>query len=299
MDKPIFIVGLPRSGSTFWLNMITLNPKIYKIGEMFFLSPPWRKDFRYFLKTNVGDLSKEANLRKMTDLMFSGQRIPGLTASFWQYYMNSYEEELKERVYQRIHASEKSLQNIFKAIIEEIPSYYGFDRCCVKFPVFVNYVPNLWEWYPNSKIIHIIRDPRAVAISRANFKGERKIKNRQIMIWFTALQYVWTSKLHCQYAQHKNYALFRYEDLLAEPEATIRKFCEFAELDFVPKMLEPKEGQASSISGEKTTGFNKKAASHWKQIITHREEQVINFLTASSMKRFGYDPDCHPIYQDN
>lgn len=299
MDNPIFLVGLPRSGSTFWLNLITLNPKIFKIGEMFFLSPPWRKDFRYFLRTSVGDLSKENNIRKMINLMFSGQKIPGISASFWQYYVKSYDEELKERVFKRICESEKSLQSIFKAIIEEIPGYFGFDRCCVKFPVFVNYVPNLWEWYPNSKVIHIIRDPRAVAISRANFRGERKFKNRKMMILFTALQYVWTSRLHCKYNEHENYALFRYEDLLAEPKDTIRKICDFAELDFVPEMLEPKEGQASSVTGEKATGFNKITASHWKQVITPLEKKVITLLTASSMERFGYDPDHHPIYLEN
>ncbi len=101
MDKPIFIVGLPRSGSTLWLNLITLDTKVFRMGEMFFLSPPWRKDFRYFLRTKVGDLSTVRNIRMMTELMFSGEAIPGITASFWQYYARYYDGEVKERVFAR------------------------------------------------------------------------------------------------------------------------------------------------------------------------------------------------------
>ena len=297
MDDPIFIVGLPRSGSTMWFNLITTNPRVFGINEMLFLTPPWRKDFRYFLRTSKGDLSKNENIRTMVDLMFSGRRIPGIHGDFWYHEARNYDEQdLKESICRRILESNRSFGSVFQAFIEEIPSYYGFNRCCVKFPVFVNYIPHLLEWYPNGKIIHITRDPRAMAVSRANFPGERRLRNRMTTMSFVVLQYVWTSRLHCKYNAIENYALFRYEDLLADPERTIREVCDFAEIDFVPQMLQPKQGQASSVTGEKSAGFNKQAASHWKKAISPFEEKVITVLTRKSMKRFGYDPGNHPVY---
>ena len=113
---------------------------------------------------------------------------------------------------------------------------------------------------------------------------------------FVVMQYVWASRLHCEYDGIENYALFRYEDLLDDPERTIRKLCDFAAIDFVPQMLEPGEGQISSVTGKKSTGFNKEVALHWKQVITPFEEKAITFLTVSGMRRFGYDPNLHPIY---
>lgn len=259
------------------------------------MTPPWRKDFRYFLRTTVGDLSKEENIRKMIDLMFSGIRIPGIHGDFWYYEAKNYDEQaLKERIYSRVLESDRSLGSIFKTLVEEIPRRYGFNRCCIHFPVFVNYIPRLLEWYPNGKIIHIVRDPRAMAVSRMNFRGERKLRNRKIMMLFAILQYVWTSRLHCKYKGLDNYALFRYEDLLADPERTIRGLCDFAEIDFVPQMLEPREGQASSVTGEKSAGFNKKAGSHWRKAISPLEEKVITALARKSMKRFGYFVDTAP-----
>lgn len=297
MDDPIFIVGLPRSGSTLWLNLITMNSEIFEIGELLFLTPAWRKDFRYFLRTAVDDLSKNENIRRMIDLMFSGRKVPGITASFWQYTAKNYnDQDLKESIYRRILESDRSLRSVFDALIDETPRHYGFNRCCVKFPVFVNYIPQLLEWYPKGKIIHITRDPRAMAISRAGFRGEKILRNRKIMMLFVILQYVWTSRLHCQYNGIENYALFRYEDLLIDPEKIIRELCDFAEIDFVPQMLEPREGQASSVTGKKSAGFDKKAASHWRKAISPLEEKVITILTRRSMKRFGYDPMNYPVF---
>lgn len=226
--------------------------------------------------------------------MFSGKRIPGIHGDFWYYEAKNYaEQDLKERICSRILESDRSLGCIFKALVEEIPRRYGFDRCCVHFPVFVNYIPDLREWYPNGKIVHIVRDPRAMAVSRANFPGERKMRNRTITILFAVLQYVWTSRLHRKYKGIGNYSLFRYENLLADPESTIRELCDFAEIDFVPQMLEPREGQASSVTGEKSAGFNRKAAYHWKEAITPLEEKLITTFTLKSMKRFGYYDESH------
>jgi hypothetical protein len=235
----------------------------------------------------------------MIDLMFLGKRIPGIHGDFWYWEAKNYgTPDLKESIYNRIVESDRSLGSIFKALLGEIPRRSGFNRCCVHFPVFVNYIPKLLEWYPNGKVVHITRDPRAMAVSRADFRGERKLRNRKLTMLFAVLQYVWTSRLHCKYNGIENYALFRYEDLLADPERTVRELCDFAEIDFVPQMLEPRKGQASSVTGEKSAGFNKKAASHWEKAVSPSEEKIITVLTRGSMKRFGYDPGSHPVFRD-
>jgi len=310
MENPIFIVGLPRSGSTLWLNIFAQNPDIHRMGEMLYLTP-WRKDFRYFLRKHVADLSSEKNIDKMIDLIFSRKWIPGITGSFWYHDIGKVmDPELKKILKNKLLKSDKSLESIFKILIEEITRFSGYDRCCVKFPVYVNHVPDLLQWYPDCKIIHITRDPRAMAMSRTNDPGgtAAKIKKhphlkyfiRKIMIFFVIVQYIWTSKLHCKYKKFKNYKLFRYEDLLSEPERVIKELCEFAEIDFVPEMVEPQKGQhehqPSSITGKRQKSFDKKAASRWMTVISPFEKWLITLLTKQSMKRFEYDPKSHPVF---
>ena len=311
MENPIFIVGLRRSGSTLWLNIFAANQNIFRMGEMELLTP-WRKDFRYFLQKQVGDLSNEKNIDKMLELMFSSEKVPGITGPFWYTDIKRKlnDPNLKKRISNRLLGSDKSLNSIIKILIEEITYFKGHNRCCIKFPVYVNHVPELLQWYPGCKIIHIIRDPRAIAISKTNDPGgTARIINkfpylkfiiRKMMLFFVIIQYIWTSRLHLKFKGIENYALFKYEDLLVDPERVIKELCEFTKIDYVPEMLNPQhkeqKGQTSSVTGERYDSFNKKAAIHWKNVISPFEERVITLLTKSSMRRFGYDPEIHPIF---
>ena len=109
------------------------------------------------------------------------------------------------------------------------------------------------------------------------------------MIYFVAAQYIWTSKLHCKFNGAYNYALFRYENLLEDPERVVKKLCQFTELDFVPEMFEPEEGQPSSVTGKRYKGFYPESATHWRNEISSFDETMITFITKASMKRFGYN----------
>jgi len=299
MEKPIFILGLPRSGSTLWHNIITVNPNIFRIAEMHFFNP-WHKDFRYFCRKYVGDLSIDQNVKKMIDLIFSHDSIKGLHGVFWKNDIEKVDDpELREIINVRILKSDRSLNSIFKILIEEITYFSGLNRCCVKFPVFLNYVPKLVEWYPECKVVHITRDPRAVAMSKTNDPGgtNRQISKhpylkyiiRKKMIFFVIIQFIWTSILHRKYGKYKHYTLLRYEDLLEDTETVIKKLCKFTEVEFIPAMLNPKKGQASSLTGKKESKIDINAVSRWKTVITPFENNIITFFTKRSRKIFGYD----------
>jgi len=268
---------------------------------MHFLTP-WRKDFRHFCKKYVGNLKVNTNIKKMVDLIFSQETIPGLSAWFWNAELQSISSNpLKEKIYLEILASDRSLGSIFKILIEKITACRGFNRCCVKFPVYPSHISQLLQWYPQCKIVHITRDPRATSISRTNDPGgtQQLIRKyprmtfliRKIMICFVVVQYHWTSQLHCKYKDIDNYALFLYEDLLADPEKIIKKLCDFIEIDFDKKMLEPEKAQESSVTGRRAIGFDKKAATRWETIISPFDKWLITMLTKKSMKKFGYAPN--------
>lgn len=306
MDKPIFILGLPRSGSTVWLNVIGRSAGICRIAEIHFLDP-WRKDFRYFCRTRIGDLTRDENVKKMVDLVFATERIQGISSWFWTAQIRRIGDKgLKESIHTRILASDRSLGCIFRILIEQITASKGYDRCCAKFPVYPNHIPDLLQWYPNCRIVHITRDPRATAISKTNDPGgTQKLMGRypglnfairKLMILFVIGQYIWTSRIHRRYQHLDNYALFRYEDLLVDPEGTIRKLCDFAEVDFSPGMLSLKSAQTSSVTGGKKAGIDRQAGMRWRRVISPMEEWFVSSTTRRAMARFGFDPNTHPLY---
>lgn len=307
MNDPIFVVGIPRSGSTLWENIIAKNPKILRLAEMLYLTP-WRKDFRYYLKKYGGNLDHEDNIRKILELIFSGKMVKGNTGSFWRFKDIGIvkESKFREIVLKRIMNSDKSVGSFFKIIIEQLTEHSGYRRCCVAFPVYINHVNKLIEWYPECKIIHVTRDPRAIAMSKTNDPtGTRLIIEkhpkykfiiRKLAISFVIYQYIWSSKIYLKYKETSNFRLFRYEDLLVEPEKVIKDLCNFARIDFTPQMLYPFEGMSSSISRIKYNGIDRTPASHWKKIITKFEERIITTLTRKSIKRYEFDLKNHPIY---
>ena len=313
MENPIFIVGLPRSGSTLWLNIITANPSVFRIGEILFLHP-WHRDFRYFLRKKVGDLSTQENIEKMIRLIFSARSVEGISSAFWHYDIKeANNSNFRHKLVKNIYASDRSLEKIFKLLIEEFTQFKGYDRFCVKFPVSVNHVDDLLSWYPKSRIIHIIRDPRAMAVSRTSDPGgaAKQISRYPYLKWLikksrmylAICEYIITSKLHERYSQFENYAVFKYEDLLSEPEKTILDLCKFAKIEFVPDMLEPQKGkekgQKSSITGKRRSGFDQNAATRWLKVISPLDRVIISFLTRGSMKRFGYESLAHPVFKMN
>src|SRR5437879_10476089 len=170
MKPPIFIVGLHRSGSTLWHNLISMCPGIMRLSEIRFLSLRRQRDFRYFLKTQAGDLSIDGNVDRMVELCLSKRSLVGLEGAFWRFEnINAVKNpELKKEISRNIKQSDRSLGAIAGVFIQEITRFSGCTRACVKFPVDVGHVPELLQWFPGCKIVHITRDPRPLPMSKTN-----------------------------------------------------------------------------------------------------------------------------------
>jgi len=313
MKPPIFIVGPHRSGSTLWHNLISMCPGIMRLTDPRFLSDWRHKDFRFFLRNHVGDLSIDQNVEDMVELCFARKNIPGLDSVFWR-FVNieaAKDPELKEVISCRIKKSDRSLGAIARIFIEEITCFSGCERACVKFPVDVGHIPELLAWFPDCRIIHITRDPRALAMSKTNDPSGTAIKVlehprtawfiKKLSVWLVIVQYRWTSRLHLRFRHLNTYRLFRYEDLLAEPEKTLRELCKFIDVEFTEDLLHPEAGvhlhQPSSLTGKQQKAFDVNAALRWQDAITAVDKWLITTLTKRAMKILEYHPDTHPIFR--
>src|SRR5438874_5537938 len=312
MLPPIFIVGPHRAGSTLWHNLIAMSPGILRLAEARFLGPPRQEDFRYFLKTQVGDLSVDKNVDRLVKLCFSRQPLPGLGGALWKWKGIELVDDprLHEAVSGGIKKSDRSLNAIARTIIEELTRYSGSSRTCVKFPVDVRHTSELMRWFPEGKVVHITRDPRGLAMSKSNDPSGTALVVRRYphLAWLirkaalglVVSQYRLSARIHRQLEGRANYRLFRYEDLLAEPAKTLRQLCQFIEVEFIEEMLEPQKGkhehQPSSLTGRQQKAFDAEAALRWQRIISPLDNFLITWSSRFSMVQFGYDPAMHPIF---
>jgi len=263
----------------------------------------------------VGDLSVDENVDKMVELCFAKKNISGLDSTFWRFEnIDAVKDpELKKEISRRIKKSDRSLGAIARILIEEITRFSGCDRTCVKFPVDVEHIPELIAWFPDCRVMHITRDPRAMAMSKTNDPSGTAIKVlqhprlawliRKLAVWFVIAQYRRAARLHRQFRHLTNYQLFRYEDLLAEPERTLKEVCRFIGIEFREDLLHPERGlhehQRSSLTGKQPKAFDVSAAVRWQEAISPIDKWLITTLTRTSMKVLEYDPDTHPIFRVN
>jgi len=313
MKPPIFIVGPHRGGSTLWHNIISMCPGVMRLTDPRFLSWRRQRDFTFFLRTWGGDLSLDENVDRMVEVSFSRQNVPGLEGVFWRFVRIPVADDprLRREISERIKKSDRNLGAIARIFIEEITRFSRCDRACVKFPVDVGHIPELLQWFPGCKIIHITRDPRAVAMSKTNDPSGTAIKVlqyprlawliRKLSIWSVIAQYRTTARVHRRFRYLANYRLFRYEDLLAEPEKTLRDLCKFIDVEFSEELLHPEKGihlhQPSSLTGEQKKAFDTTAAVRWQDVIPAFDKWLITTLTKRSMRILAYDPGTHPIFR--
>jgi len=285
MIKPVFIVGCARTGSKIYKNIINEFSPIDIMHELHFLAPSWiRKDFVSKVKENIGDLEKDSNIPKLIDLMYSGE----LEGTFW----TSIDLD-KKRLQNKIMKSDRSFKSIFGILLEEHAKSKDKTIPGAKFPVHFSYIPKLLEWYPHCKIVHLIRDPRAMYASNALFYIKKAHSNFQTnlirlkILIYTIIQFIWAVKIHKKYKHLKNYRLFRFEDIISQPEKYMPKLCKFLEIEFKSEMLYPPV-IGSSYHKDKKIGFDKETLSRWRKHVSPIAANFIKLITCKQMKDIGY-----------
>jgi hypothetical protein len=289
-----------------------MAPGVLRLPEARFLGTARQKDFRYFLRTQVGNRSEDQNVDKMVTLCFSRLSIPGLGGALWKWKGIEMADDpaLHEAIARGVKNSDRTLGAVARVMIEELTRFSDSSRACVKFPVDVRYIPELMDWFPEAKIVHITRDPRGLAMSKANDPSGTAplVQRHPYLAWpirraaltVVISNYRLSAKMHHQVKGRPNYRLFRYEDLLAEPEKTLRELCDFIDAEFSDDMLQPEKGkhehQPSSLTGEQQKAFDPEAAIRWQRIISPVDNFLIASATRSSMRELGYDPATHPIF---
>jgi hypothetical protein len=120
-----------------------------------------------------------------------------------------------------------------RAFYELCAKHEGKKRWGDKTPNYIQFMPRIARALPEARFIHLIRDGRDVALSRAS-----RAIDEPAGAGFLAKR--WKRRINkarrvSQRLDH--YMEARYEDLVTEPEPTLRRISEFIDLDFDPAML--------------------------------------------------------------
>lgn len=254
-SKQLFILGAPRSGTTFLASLLTDTH--YGIPfETHFIT-------KYFKQlSKFGELDKKENFKRLLNAILAERAVMQWKLSldldeFYEYLDGDY-----------------SYANIAHQLCLLGMKKTKEQAWGDKTPHYVGDIDAIYQLFPKAKYIYIVRDGRDVTLSllKKNW-GPNNVY---------ACAHYWkdlnaNQQLLKQLEEQKQLFFLRYEDLLASPIQTSEKIYQFLNQSYDLKSLE------QLCSTTKSDNHMK-----WKQQLSDRQIKLFDQVAASTLNNFGY-----------
>jgi len=302
--EAIFIVGVSRSGTTLMRRILDSHGRIGIATENHYLGHllPW-EGVRFALR-KAGDLRDDAAVRRAVELIYAGRIRPRVSlrpqSPYWDWLLKTVPREQFEA---RLLAGERSERGVFTTLMRVYADRGAKAIIGEKTPAHIGWAETLLEWYPNARIIHMVRDPRAVYASEARRRMKRPggipyrwlVRVPPLLRLFLLHQVAvtWTAAVRHHRslsARHPmSYRMVRFEDLVRDPATVISSTCEFLGVEMEPALLAQRVVSSGAMAG--TVGFDAGAADRWHTEIGRNAARWLSFLLGSRLPEMGYRRD--------
>ncbi len=217
-EGPLFIIGMPRSGTKLIRQLLNQHPliRIPSDETEFF---PWLDRYAN-QSTGLSELPNFLQLFKAVERFpfFLDQREKGSPVSPTAWYAS---------------CATFNAAGIFEGLIRYLEDAKPGSGVIWgdKSPSYITAMPLLKRSFPDGRFIHIIRDVRDYCLSMNKAWG--KDMPRAAQRWADAVSAARKSGT----AFGECYCEIRYEDLLQDPEGRLRDICRFLGVDFLDSVL--------------------------------------------------------------
>jgi len=276
INAPIFIVGAARSGTTLLQYMLRSHPDVsLPTAESHFFIPFFKKS------ENYGDLKQIENTQRLLEDIYKSRQ------SFFDNDVHGIKFNAKElaKAFQQKKLS--TVPQIISGIFKENAQAEGKKRWGDKTPYYILHLDTILEMYPDAQIIHLIRDGRDCALSMLERKWDLQIFNTYHAA-YTWDRYVTAGKVFG--AKHPaSYYEIRYEDILEQPESSIKKLCEFLKIEFNDSVINFKKSDGSGKTPLLTKSLQKTNQAKWKINMSKKQLYIFEALAGNTLKDCGYE----------
>lgn len=281
-ERPIFMIGSERSGTTLLMAMVGAHPRI-SVPEVAWYYPR----FRPYLFT-YGDLNQDINFHTLAEEMVFGLKTP-----FWGMPANpaSIVAEITEA------SRERSYAGIYCALFERYAAQEKKPRWGEKTPHNLFFVKEILEDFPNAQIIFVTRDGRDASSEYINSAfGPTNI--------FTAAE-IWklcqnVVKPHRAALGSDQWLDVQYEDLVRNPDAVLQRVCDFLGEIYAPEMMDFFKGGIAQRRGTTRDHaplgkpVSTEYIGRYKTELSLRDQRIFAAVAGDELRESGYEVDVEP-----
>jgi hypothetical protein len=273
-NRPIFLVGCPRSGTTLLSVMLHAHPRIAMPPETRFLEPIYRE------RLTFGDLTIAENRRRLAE------RMTGKGTKF-----NDLRLERKA-VIEKIVAAPPTIGSAAGTLWREFARSRGKARWGEKRPSYWRDIGMVRRLFPDAQIVHLVRDGRACVASLKKVTWWESGVYGAMASWTMAdaeLRRV-SARLPAD-----SYYRLRYEDVLADPKTQLTELCAFLGEEFDPAMLDYPDAARDIVPARKSWhdrtrgGLDTGRIEAWRRTLEPAEIGLFERVAQRALSRNGYE----------
>lgn len=267
-----FVVGCPRSGTTLLRAMLDARPDLAVPGEAHFLIPMARRH------ASAPDAPFDPR-RFLADL--AGQD----RFSFWDLEVTQIAAAFDRN-------PPPDVPEAFRLLYATYASAHGATRYADKTPHHLAAIRELGALFPEARFVHLVRDGRDVALSWMEAPFGPHTLAGAASEWRERLE---RGRAAGRELGPDRYREFRYEDLVAEPDATLRSIEAYLGLPAVPVRADHRRSAPRVITETRHPGQHHRVTEpvrtgvrDWRSQMRGSDVEVFEFLAGGTLRSFGY-----------
>jgi len=271
---PVFVVGSARSGTTLLYDMLlSAGGFALYLGE---------SNIFNLLAPRFGNLGLRKNRERMFEVWAGSSlfRISGLD---------------RRQIERTILEECRNAGDFLRIVMDEVAQQQGAHRWAGNAPEEILHLGEIKRTVPDALIIHVIRDGRDVSLSLSQKRyirpfpwKERETPEGAALYW----QWIVGKGRAASISLGRDYTEVRFEELIADPRAVLRRLSEFLEQDLNYETIQKNAVGAvarpnTSFKRSNEAVFN--PVGRWKKQFTSEQLSRIEGLIGNTLTELGYE----------
>jgi hypothetical protein len=232
VNKPIFVVGSPRSGTSILTWCLGQHPNLFPVPES-----SWMGDFAVSIAIGhqIGAARGDRSILSAMDIR-EGELFAAFGRSINDLILR-HRTDLERKREARSIGLKLEARWLEATSTAAAPKGRWVDGT----PEYSFYICGLRKLFPDALFIHIFRDARAVVRSMLNFHrvaGAQLVPNEEQAYRYWLRTVGACIQAEQAYGPREVYRI-RYADLISNPESAVRSLLDFLQEPYTAKCLEP------------------------------------------------------------